>query len=542
MPWLDMRCCTLHCLQSLLAGLLLIAEPVLSASNGGAWVLTEADLQPARMLLEEQPLPVILSRDQGIAEERATRPPIVAPLEVGQWLNQKYESGLVAGNVGDLYENRDSGHSRLRLSYFPQLTPVEYRLSAPERLPLTGVQTRVVHPRPTIGNASLAVTAGMPPRSLPRMLFHNTPYGPTQYLLYRANQIYLYPEHRDHDDVDHFALNTPYLLITQGSSGSDRPFLQAIAATLAAFKPEVKIRLTEEGMLMPVLQYLLRSSYRTNEGDYFNGISHPTVFNIDHLDVSRMVHDAFALRGDSLPPLAMLKVLKEPSEESGVSSFDAGLSEELLTTPCAIARLARGKAGSLTYRLSALKSFDLNEKPLTYQWKILRGNPESIHIRPLLSDHSIVEITIDYPDAPTLANPESFRIDIGLFASNEAHSSPPAFFSVYFPPNQTRSFDSSGKLLAIDYQNHRSTRFDPTLFPHKPWKDTYVYAEGGTLKGWTRESANGATHRFNADGELLAPEASWKSAGQAVRYNRTWSDEKWTVTYDAVSTGTASHH
>ena len=48
-----------------------------------------------------------------------------------------------------------------------------------------------------------------------------------------ANLLYVYPAHRDYDakNGDLFPANTPYLLVSRGSSGSDKPFLDAIALT-----------------------------------------------------------------------------------------------------------------------------------------------------------------------------------------------------------------------------------------------------------------------------------------------------------------------
>ena len=76
-----------------------------------------------------------------------------------------------------------------------------------------------------------------------------------------ANQLYIYPAHKDYgakdgeakdgapaDGVigDLFPANTPYVIVTHGSSGSDQPFLDAIAMILAAFRPDTKARLTAE--------------------------------------------------------------------------------------------------------------------------------------------------------------------------------------------------------------------------------------------------------------------------------------------------------
>ena len=105
---------------------------------------------------------------------------------------------------------------------------------------------------------------------------------------YRANNLYVYPERRDHDPGhnsspgygDLFPTNTPYLITSQGSSGSDQPFLRALPLVLASFRPEVKQRLVRNGLLMPTIQMILRANYPKSiyKNDYLNAASHPSVF------------------------------------------------------------------------------------------------------------------------------------------------------------------------------------------------------------------------------------------------------------------------
>ena len=74
---------------------------------------------------------------------------------------------------------------------------------------------------------------------------------------YTKNNLYIYPEHHDHDPGhngifvlpsgareegygDLYPTNTPYLIISQGSSYTDLPFMRMMPSVLAAFRPEVK--------------------------------------------------------------------------------------------------------------------------------------------------------------------------------------------------------------------------------------------------------------------------------------------------------------
>ena len=45
-----------------------------------------------------------------------------------------------------------------------------------------------------------------------------------------------------------------------GSSGSDKPFLEAWRSTYAAFRPDTKARLVQEDLLVPTVQMVFRRS------------------------------------------------------------------------------------------------------------------------------------------------------------------------------------------------------------------------------------------------------------------------------------------
>ena len=107
--------------------------------------------------------------------------------------------------------------------------------------------------------------------------------------------------------------NTPYLLLSQGSSGSDVVFLDALVATLAALRPEVKRELAASGTLMPTLQMIFRMSNRpvAKPEDYLTGKAHPTAFEGSQVDAEKMVTLAHGIKPEVLPPMVQLKVLEE---------------------------------------------------------------------------------------------------------------------------------------------------------------------------------------------------------------------------------------
>lgn len=455
----------------------------------------------------------------------------VARLPVTQWkheaadlLRQWWAEGTATGNGGDLYDNRDGDHSNLPRDLFPQLTYVEY---APEAKGLElhwGIAAQLIlHGGVVIGNASVASTSGPFWRSMTRAAY--TSPGPLSLLpaQYFGNQIYFYPSHRDyqpgrdgrlpdgreggHGDV--FPANTPYVITSLGSSGSDQPFLQAVAATLAAFRPEVKQALVSRGVIAPTVQYLLRRSLnmvRTRE-DYLAGPAHRPVFDARHLDVKRMITLAHELRADALPPVVILQVEKEDRPKPGRDFFEPVDSEELFTTTAAIARVMRSTQQRRALLVSATGSRDFNQRPLRFHWVLLQGDPRKVQIRLLDAAGTRAEIQVEWhPRFPISSPPgmEANRVDLGVFADNGVHLSAPAFITWYCPDNQERVYDAEGRIRTVTYTGEFEPGHyaDPMIVAARSWRDEYHYDAAGRLKGWTRWRG-GVSEDFTADGELV---------------------------------------
>lgn len=371
-------------------------------------------------------------------------------------LNKWWAEGSAAGNVGDWYDNRDRGHSMLRIATaHPQMQQVSYSEEELARRADWAVQRRLL-PFVTLGNSS---TSAEPRKggSNPRQYYTLAQGIGFLYGQYRANNLYVYPEHRDYDPGhnqrpgfgDLYPTNTPYLVISQGSSGSDQTFLHALAYTLAAFRPEVKRELIEEKLVAPTLQYIMRRCYKDLETpeDYLTGKAHPTVFLGTQLDLMKMINAAHNMTIDTVPPLIQLEVL----EEDFVEAVGPQRTEKLADTPAVVARVHREPGYRKRMVLSAKKSFDVGGKALEYRWVVLRGDPQRIKI--LLSDGgSVAELLIPYHDRSPIhpgAAMESNRVDIGVFADNGSSYSAPGFVTVFYPDNENRTYDRNGRLLEI---------------------------------------------------------------------------------------------
>lgn len=434
-------------------------------------------------LVQSGPVPLsandLVALDQGGAIAAGITPPppdaalpIVPPetKDPSAGLLQRLEAqGKAAGFSGLLYDNRDRKHSEIPQAFFPRLARIVYDETLVQTGRDYGLAGDILFPAITIGNSSTAVTGGDAPRSLPRLAM-TTFGGPERaFRLYASNALYVYPEHRDHDARDLFPANWPYMIASQGSSGSDQPFLKALFFTLAAFQPETRARLEQEGLIAPTLQMILRRSLRPvlSRAAYLTGLAHPPVFNRDNLVPGRMMSLAAAMAPDAIPPMVELSVVTE--------DFDAGprgLSERLFDTPSAVARVWRSEAYERSMTLSAAETVDPNGRSLDFTWVLLRGDPDQVEITPSGPGNVDAEITLRWKDPinPRLPGPPGSRIDIGVFASNGAHDSAPAIVSVAMPLHEGRTYalDPDGTMVLTDKTPRPGIPIDPLIFPEDP--------------------------------------------------------------------------
>ncbi len=425
-----------------------------------------------------------------------------------KFLRPLLADGRAAGNLGDLYENRDGGHSLLKTEGFPGLARTAYSPEAIAQNVHSGL-ARVIFSLPTVGNASQAQTEGPAWRSLPRLAYIDPNGVNRMALLYFFNQMHLYPEHKDHDPEpgDVYPANTPYIVITQGSSFSDQPFLKALFAALAAFQPETKQHLISNRQLMPTLQMLLRSTQKGADGPeaYFTGKCHPVVFNADRLNPPEMVRRAQAMKPADLVPTPTLRVIEESAAIPSADYFDTA-SETLFDSPCAIARVFRTLAYTRTLTVSASPVTPAPEGS-TWRWAVLQGDPAKVRILPETSDRTRVRIEVDWHDEIRSGADDtlvSSRVDVGCFLTTPAGGvSAPAFVSVAFLRDELRRYsdDEARRLLSVDY-TVKPPYVDPLLTAKRDWRDEYQYSTSGRRTGWTRHRGE-RTETFTRDGLLI---------------------------------------
>jgi len=409
----------------------------------------------------------------GRAEEPkpATPPPAeekpitTAKGELGDLLRKWYAEGTAAGNKGDIYDNRDRTHSELDRGPYPQLQKWQYSKEELDRR-MDWAFFGGLRPGIVFGNSS---TAAGPTQggSNPRMAYLHPQGLEVLYRQYRGNNLYMYPCHHDHRPGhngypegygDLYPVNTPYLLISQGSSGTDQPFMHAVPFTLAAFRPEVKKKLAETGLLMPTVQMLLRFTNKHLQDpakEYLTGKAHPPVFEGSWVNDLKMVQMAHEITLEDLPPLALLKVVEEDAPLDGRDFFEPGASEKHGDTPAVVSRIFRSKHYIHRMVVSAAESLDANKRPLVWHWAVLSGDASRIKIERKNAAGSVAELLVPYHARRPVADGsalETNRVDIGVFVHNGKYYSPPAFITFCFIDHEARTYDEAGRILEIGYK------------------------------------------------------------------------------------------
>jgi len=451
--------------------------------------------------------------------------PTLLDTPAARLVNTWVREGSAAGFHGILYDNRDRGHSTLDQAQWPELVFVRYSPEIRAAGADFGFRPWQRFSLPTFGNASTALVNPVYWRSNPRTMLGNRLHTTLMLEHYLSNQLYCAPEHNDFDPPhgDVYPANAPCWLISQGSSGSDQPFLKAIALTLAAFPPETRARLERDGLLMHAVQWTLRQSLKSlsSADDFFTGLAHPAVFREEQLDPERMVQRAHAMSPDRIPPLVRLAVLRESRAGHGVDYFSGGPTEELLTHPLLIARIHRTIARKRTIVVQA--SATPATRPATgFRWVVLQGDPASVDIRPLNPESSIAAITFTWqPSFPVRSAAElpCSRVDVGVFSETAGVPSMPAMICSLAIASEKRLYDGD-RLLSVDYADPESSKIysDPLFVPTRNWKDTYQYGSDGTLSGWIRTTAGQQPQHFNADGATVAAPGDPATAATPVQY------------------------
>ena len=415
-----------------------------------------------------------------------------------------------AGNAGDIYINRDRGHSVIPVGDYPQLTTVRYPNSA------RATDADINHPNalfsnPVFGNISRGYTQGPYWRSMARHTFTEPGLAARMDLLYRNNQFWVIPCVNDFGKPqigDIFPANAPFQFVTVGASWTDKPFVCAALAASASFQPATKESIIRRHLMGPTIQWLLRSTQKGvyTEEAYLTSIAHPTAFALSRLDTVRLVKTAHDLTPDKVPPTVSLSIIN--SRLFPVKFYRPGrdypdvMPELLMSTPSAIAFVMRAPERRRTFLFRA-QSFPEKDPETVFAWRVISGHS------------SCVKITA--PTGETLNTPErgfaqieidrlsiTSRVDVACFAKSRGTTfGAPAIISFNPVSLEKRAYRDDGQIDYIDYENRAYNYCDPRIAMPRNWKDVYDYSPEGKPLGFTRYIAKKATASFTRTGERI---------------------------------------
>lgn len=236
----------------------------------------------------------------------------------------KFATGRVDTWTGDLYMNRDGGHSPIEVSDYPGLTEVRFDAEG-RRRGLDRNAPNVLYPYPTFGNCSMAIVNTPYWRSIPRALMTTEARQlKTMEKLYLSNQFWVFPSNQDTLPVgtngDVFASIAPYWLTTAGRSFSDKPYVRAALLASGSLKKDVKKEIVRRHLLAPTIQTLIRKSLSAvaNEADYLSFKAHPTAFPPNGIDTNRLIAAARKLSLAAIPPIVGVVAELAPPKDDPV--------------------------------------------------------------------------------------------------------------------------------------------------------------------------------------------------------------------------------
>ena len=457
--------------------------------------------------------------------------------------------GTAAGNIGDVYYNRDRGHSPLKLADFPGIVNVTPSPAA-RAAGVDQDHPNMLFPNCAVfGNASRARLGGAYWRSYPRASMTDPGLANRMNLLYRNNQFWVFPAHLDYgkrDIGDVYPGVAPFQMVSVGSSYSDQAFLRAALAASASFTRATKQAVIRRNLMGPTLQWLLRRTYKgvDTEDDYLSPKAHPTAFKGSDLDTVRLVQKAHALLPEQIPPLVAIDLINSRVHTLHYPvpgrDYPDIWPEVLYFTSSAACIILRAPEGTRPFLFRARTEGTPVGSSATFTWRVVHGDASAVTVKApdneegATPEKGIAQITVDRRRIKE-------RIDVACFAKTaDSEWGAPSFISFYPPPNESRTYRSDGQIESIDYSNPEGVYSDPLVSLPRHWKDTYSYDGTGKLLGWTRSYNGKDTAAFTAAGDRIVERNADGSPAKAVHVKyvpRSTNDQLEPVTLSYIDDG-----
>jgi hypothetical protein len=251
--------------------------------------------------------------------------------------------------------------------------------------------------------------------------------------LWAESKLFLWPEHRDHGIVDYYAWQTPTLVLSQGSSGSELDEVAKLLHILAALPADTRAELHADHALMAAVVMLHRRARVATDVDYVTAAAHaPAVVDAD---VGREgVQLAASIRRDETPPLAQLTVESAtiPPDWASLGFVQPEMGPTTIVWS-ANAVPPAPPTTTFTAIVDLAASADRNGRSLYFFARVVRGDPARVRVTQL--DASRFQLDAEWPaEVAEMVNGQSRstrRATVAFFAHNGLWLSAPVFASIF---------------------------------------------------------------------------------------------------------------
>ena len=282
--------------------------------------------------------------------------------------------------------------------------------------------------------------------------------------LWKSGVIQFFPEHADYDSLDWFKLNQPYVLTTQGSSGSEANEVDRCRKIVSALKPEVRRWLIDKKRVGDVVSYLLRSNQYSG---YLDPLSHRVV--VDTSDATQEdINLAASITLDTIPPSLKINVISDSLQ--GNDTQEIWDSHTVRTDEVVgFIRRTNAQIRTIVVELEANKLCQLHWIKSQGVSAITYDNPEKTRATitiPLQGNFDVAK-----PDGSII---ESNRVELIAVAHDGTHYSSPVFVTEYFPP-ETRVERKRMNEIIIHADNSFRLRVNENqIAMGDDWKNRYA--------------------------------------------------------------------
>jgi hypothetical protein len=135
---------------------------------------------------------------------------------------------------------------------------------------------------------------------------------------WRHGILQFFPEHQDYDAVDWFRVNQPYVVTSQGSSGSEGEEVQRCNEIVKALRPDVREWMIANQRVGDIVAYLMRSNL---PGGYLDPKNHQPVLSTKWPSAEDLAL-AVSLTIDTMPPKLSIKLISDSLKQSNLVRTD----------------------------------------------------------------------------------------------------------------------------------------------------------------------------------------------------------------------------